>query len=219
MKLEDLLVQEGVAAPKEQIREVLERARADGRHAVEALVEDGVVAEDVLADLLARAAGTVVLDLDRGTLDPEAPHAIEASVARLHLMLPVSMPTAGKLRVAFVNPLDRDALAAVEEATGSRVHSLVGTLSGIRQAIDEAYVGRTTRVVHQPRSELPQEITRKVAGPLPSKDTSPLHRIEQEATMEQRHEALLLALIERGVLTRADYVEALERLLSGRRDG
>jgi hypothetical protein len=218
MNLEELLVQEGVAAPKEQIRQVLDRARGDGRHAIEALVEDGIVAEDVLADLLARAAGTVVVDLDRGTLDEEAPHVISGSAARLHLMLPVSAPTAGKVRVAFVNPLDEEAIAAVEAATSSLVHALVGTLGGIRQAIEKAYANRTTRVVRQPGSEMPQEITRKVAGALPSKDTSPVHRIEQEATIEQRHEALLLALIERGVLTRADYAEALKRLLSGRRD-
>lgn len=218
MKLEDLLVQEGVAAPKEQIRRVLDRARDDGRHAIEALVEDGIVAEDVLADLLARAAGTVVVDLDRGTLDEEAPHAISGAMARERLLLPVAMPSGGKLRVVLANPLDREAIAAVEETTGCPVHVLVGPLGGLRSAIEAAYAGRTTRVVRAPRSEMPHEITRKMAGPLPAKDTSPLHRLEREATIEQRHEALLLALIEKGVLTRADYAAALERLTGGRRD-
>ncbi|MFW5920824.1 MAG: hypothetical protein ACOCUS_03200, partial [Polyangiales bacterium] len=72
-------------------------------------------------------------------------------------------------------------------------------------------------------SEVPSETTQRVeaggardepAGPT----TSPLHRIEHEATMEQRFEALVLALIDAGVITRADYVEALRRLM-GRRDG
>ena len=47
--------------------------------------------------------------------------------------------------------------------------------------------------------------------------TQPHLRLESEATPEQRHEALLLALIDRGAITRADYVAALQRLL-GRTD-
>jgi hypothetical protein len=39
-----------------------------------------------------------------------------------------------------------------------------------------------------------------------------MHRLEHEAPMEQRHEALLLTLIDAGVLTRSDYIAALRRL-------
>lgn len=212
--LEDLLVQEGVAAAREQIREVLDQAARDGRHPAAALVEEGIVSEDVLADLLARAATTVVIDLD-GAIDTDAPHVVSYSVAREMLLLPVAA-IAGKLRVAFVNPLDPAAISAVEEGSALPIQPVVGTLSGTRAAIEKAYAGRTTRVVRAPASEMPHEITQKFdAGEVARKDTSPLHRIEQEATMEQRHEALLLALIERGVLTRADYVEALRRLRRG----
>ncbi len=220
MDLEELLVQEGVAAPPEQIRGVLALASSDGRHAVAALVEEGVIGEDVLADLLARAAGTVVVDLDRGTLDADAAHVLSGAEARELLAIPVAM-AGGKLRVAFANPLDLRARETVEQASGMPVQPLVGTLTGVREAVERAYAARTTRVVRPALSEMPQENTRKVASPHatePGKDTAPLHRLEQEATIEQRHEALLLALIERGVLTRADYVEALKRLLAGKRD-
>jgi len=78
---------------------------------------------------------------------------------------------------------------------------------------------------------LPREITERVGNPVgrgrfPSQDpatepalslgtvhTAPVHRLEDDATIEQRHEALLLALIEAGVITRADYAAALRRLL------
>ncbi len=216
MDLEELLVSEGVAAPREQIRGVLELAERDGRHPAAALVEEGVVSEDVLADLLARASGTIVIDLDRGTLDAHAPHVVSATLARELLLVPVAS-AGGKLRVAFVNPLDADAVRAVQNASGMAIQPLVGTLTGVRQAIELAYASRTTRVVRAASSEMPHEITRKVSAP-EDKDTAPVHRLEQEATMEQRHEALLLALIERGVITRADYAEALKRLLSGRRE-
>ncbi len=220
MDLEELLVQEGVAAPREQIRGVLTLAERDGRHPAAALVEEGIVGEDVLADLLARAAGTVVVDLDHGALDAEAPHAVSGTVARELLFLPVAFAS-GKLRVAFVNPLDEHARRAVERATDMPIQPLVGTLTGVRDAIEQAYAGRTTRVVRPSASEMPPEITRKFADPAmlePSKDTAPLHRLEEEATIEQRHEALLLALIERGILTRAESVDALRRLLARPRD-
>jgi hypothetical protein len=213
--LEDLLVQEGVAAPREQIRDVLERAARDGRYPAAALVEEGIVSEDVLADLLARAVTTVVVDLDQ-PVDADVLHVVAYTVARDHLLLPIEA-VAGKLRVAFVNPLDRAAVAAIEEGSALPIQPVVGTLTGTRNAIEKAYAGRTTRVVRAPASEMPHEITQKfAAGEVPPIDTAPLHRIEQDATIEQRHEALLLALIERGVLTRADYVEALKRLLSRR---
>ena len=41
-----------------------------------------------------------------------------------------------------------------------------------------------------------------------------MHRLEAEATIEQRHEALLLALVEKGLITHAEYSESLRRLLS-----
>lgn len=214
MDLEELLVQEGVAAAPEQIRSALELAERDGRHPAAALVEEGIVSEDVLADLLARASGSVVVDFEQGAIDAEAPHIVSGTVAREFLLLPVAAG-GGKVRCAFVNPLDRDAVRAVENASRLPVQPLVGTLSGLRQAIERAYAGRTTRVVR----EMPHEITRKVAGlSMSEQGTSPVYRLEEEATIEQRHEALLLALIERGLLTRADYTEALKRLLSGRRE-
>lgn len=220
MELEDLLVQEGVAASPAQIRRVLALAEADGRHPVAALVEEGVIGEDVLADLLARASGSVVVDLEQGTIDSEAPHVVSGTLARELLLLPVAS-NGGKVRCAFVNPLDADAVRAVANASGLPVQPLVGTLTGLREAIERVYAGRTTRVVREQLSEMPPEITRKVdalSGRDLARDTATTHRLESEATIEQRHEALLLALIERGVLTRSDYNDALKRLLSNRRD-
>lgn len=48
---------------------------------------------------------------------------------------------------------------------------------------------------------------------IPGSDTSPILRLSPEATLAQKHEALLLALIEAGVISRDDYERALLRLL------
>ncbi|MCB9591938.1 MAG: hypothetical protein H6719_04325 [Sandaracinaceae bacterium] len=214
MRLEDLLVQEGVAIPAEKLRRVLDGAAGSGQHAVEALVDKGLIAEDVLAEVLARACSTVVVDLDR-TPEIEAAQLISKTLAMEQLALPVSSSPGGKLRVAFANPLEPRARELVEEAIGRPIQPLVAPLSAIRRAIEQAFASRTTRVV-KGRGEIAPEQTRKMEAP--STDTAPLHRLEQEATIEQRHEALLLALIEQGVITRADYAEALKRLVSRRRD-
>lgn len=216
MELDELLVQEGVAVAPERIRRVLLEAEAMGRHPVVALVEEGLIVEDVLAEVLARASGTVVVDLEQPA-ETGAAQLISRALAQERLVLPIAKNSGGgRLRVAFANPLDAAARELVEEATRARVQPLVGTLSGIRRAIERAFATRTTRVVSG-RTEIPPEITRRVELQA-SPGTHPLHRLEEEATIEQRHEALLLALIERGLLTRADYMEALKRLLPGRRE-
>lgn len=216
MELEELLVQEGVAAPVAQIRRVLERASENGTHAAAALIEAAIVGEDLLAEVMARVAGTIVIDLDSVRVDLDAPGLVSAEVARSHLVLPLGPPSGGSIRAVFVNPLDDEAIAALETVTGASVQPVVGTLSAVRRAIDQAYRERTTRVLRPAASDMAPEPTRKVVEPASESvrvDTAPLHKLEQEATPEQRHEALLLALIERGVLTRADYTEALKRLL------
>lgn len=198
-------------------------------------IERGVLGEDVLADLLAREAGSVVIDLDRGTVEREAIWLVPESLARAHLAVPVAVDANRTLSVAFADPLDRAGASAIAEATGRAVRALVGTLSSVRRALDREYgkpgdvSGPPTQVLPgtRRRSEPPrtEEIERESipsAAPLPPESTQqlraagttqPAHRIEQEASMAQRHEALLLALIDRGILTRADYAAALARLL------
>lgn len=238
MKLEDVLSQEALA-DAEAVGAARRRADRDGRTTVAALVDDGTVAEDALADALARAVDSVVIDVEAGALDAESVALLPESLARRHLALPVQTDPSGEtLRVAFANPLDGEAIAAVREATGLAVQPLVATVSGVRVAIDREYRAFDTRVIRAAgraereggspergsrSSEVPSETTQRVetgaAGGEPAgPTTSPLHRIENEATLEQRFEALVLALIDAGAITRADYVEALRRLM-GRRDG
>ncbi|MFO0682601.1 MAG: hypothetical protein U0234_11145 [Sandaracinus sp.] len=202
-------------------------------------IERGLLGEDVLADLIAREAGSVVIDLDRGTVEREAIWLVPESLARTHLAVPVAVDANRTLSVAFADPLDRAGASAIAEATGRAVRALVGTLSSVRRALDREY-GKPGEVSGPPTQVLPgtrrrsepprtEEIERESipsAAPLAPESTQqlratgtqPAHRIEQEASAAQRHEALLLALIERGVLTRADYAAALQRVL-GRSEG
>ncbi len=198
-----------------------------------AVIERGILGEEALADLLAREAGSVVIDLDRGTVEREAIWLVPESLARRHLAIAVAVEAHGKgLSVAFADPLDRAGASAIADATGRVVRALVATLSSVRRTLDREY-GKPGEVSGPPTQVLPGK--RRSEPPDPGSEppisepiapehtqrlkasTQPHHRLEEEASPEQRHEALLLALIDRGALTRADYVAALQRLL-GRRD-
>lgn len=203
------------------------------------VIERGLLGEEALADLLAREAGSVVIDLDRGTVEREAIWLVPESLARAHLAVAVAVDANRTLSIAFADPLDHAGASRIAEATGRAVRALVGTLSSVRRALDREYgkpgevSGPPTQVLpgSRRRSEPPrtEEVERDAPASEPSqlapestqqlraRGTQPVHLLEQEATPEQRHEALVLALIDRCVLTRADYVAALQRIL-GRTD-
>ncbi|MDQ3032314.1 MAG: hypothetical protein M3Y87_07865 [Myxococcota bacterium] len=226
MDVLDLLAREGLVA-KSEVASLRRRAGP----VIAAPFDAGLIADDVLADFVAREAGTVVIDLDQGTLEHDAVRLLSEETARQLLAVVVAVEPGGRsVRAAFANPLEDAAISKVAASTGRSVRAMVGTVSGIRRVIDREYGQSATRVMaaaERSRAELAPESTRRVPGtrgrdddePIGSDEvprTLPVHRLEQEATIEQRHEALLLALIEKGVLTRAEYGDALKRLL-GRR--
>ena len=222
--LAELLTREGLLAP--------DTAAYEGE-TVTRTIERGVIGEEALADLLAREAGSVVIDLDRGTVEREAIWLVPESLARAHLAVPVAVDANRTLSIAFADPLDRAGATAIAEATGRAVRALVGTLSSVRRALDREY-GKAGEVTGPPTQVLPgtrrrseppgpEELEREPSIPRESTQktrgagTQPVHSLEAEASAAQKHDALLLALIDRGMLTRADYVEALKRML-GRPD-
>lgn len=211
---------------------------------VGAAVDRKLVGEDVLADLLAREAGSVVIDLDRGTLEAEAVALLGQTLARRSLAVPVALEPGGRaIQVAFANPLDTGTLAAVAASTGCAVRALVGTVTAIRRTLDREYgpepsptvvLGKRasspppkeqrTRPVPTESAELriepsdpsiEQPISPEPTKPLAERapTTMPLHRLEAEATLEQRLEALVAALVERGAISRVEYIEALKRIV------
>ncbi len=198
------------------------------------LLRDEGVAEDALADAVSRAFGTIVVDVDLGTLDSEAVRSLPESIARRFLLVPVARGER-HLRVAFANPLDSAAFEVIRTFTSLEIEPLVGTVSGILAVLDREWRPNTEMLPIPGRSDLPAERTRPTEDGRrrrPTRDAweedwpseasseevtqighaSP-HRLEREATPEQRHEALLLTLIEAGLLTRADYAAVLKRLL------
>jgi len=217
VELAGLIVGEGLVTPAAMDAARTEASRA-GRPLVEVLVDQGVVDELALAEVLARAVGTVVLDLSVRGLDAEVAHLVPEELARRHLAVPIAPDIlTASLRVAFADPLDAAARAALQEVTGLDVAVLVSTVSRVRATLDRQY-GRAERTgageVATPRDDLEPETTRRTDAVLGAERTATAARVAAgaETTADQRHEALLLALIDAGVVTRADYLAALRRL-------
>lgn len=122
------------------------------------VVDAKMVGEDQLADLLAREAGSVVIDLDQGTLETEAVALLGPSLARKSLAVPVALePGAQAIQVAFANPLDTGTMAAIAASTGCEVRALVATVTAIRRALDREYGPEQspTKVIGARRSSPP----------------------------------------------------------------
>ena len=221
--LAGVIVAEGLVAAAAVEGARLESVQAS-RPLAEVLVDRGLVNEGVLADALARAAGRTVVDLAGGSLDAEVVHLVPEELARRYLAVPVAPDRlTASLRVAFVDPFDTAAIAAVQEVTGLDVDVLVTTVSALRALLDRQY-GRPERssrflIPVDKEDDLAPETTRRTdVEPRVERGyaTAPAYRLQDEATPEQRHEALLLALIEAGALSRADYLAVLRRLIEPR---
>ena len=218
MDLAQLLIEQGVDARK--IDDVARRSIQLGAPFVQEVVRAGLVDEEVVADLAARALGTVLVAVEHGELDDESVRLVPKRIAIRHLVIAVARES-DRLRVAFADPFDAEALEAVRRATGLEIDPMVSTLSSIQSAIERAYRG-DTKVVHREatlrqvaatRELLPESTQRVDRAVVDTIATMPVHRVEDEATVEQRVEALVLALIDAGVIARTDYLDALRRLL------
>jgi len=117
---------------------LVEKARGEGQTVHEALEHAGIMSEKELALFLATALNLRTIDLTTYPLDPEVAREIKEGVATRYAVLPVHVEERS-IDVATANPLDIDALKAVEFATGKRVQALVATETDVRDATAHAY--------------------------------------------------------------------------------
>ncbi|MFN7698002.1 MAG: hypothetical protein ACK5U8_08905, partial [Deltaproteobacteria bacterium] len=157
-------------------------------------VDAALVGDEVLADLLARELGTVVIDLDEGMLEAGATELVPEAVARkAHAVAVLAEPGQRTIQVAFANPLDERAVSEVAEATGLRVQPLVAPLSGVRRALDREYGGAPVSeavLARRQRESMVSESTQRLGSgrlsertdELRAPATAPLVRMEARAT-------------------------------------
>ena len=191
----------GLGATAEVVARARARAEARGEPLVRVLAED--LDPEALAEGLADAVGAVVVQLEQGELDETALRLAGPDIAWRHLLLPLARTGAG-LTVAFADPLDKAAVSAIATKTGKNIEALVAPVDEMLEAL--------ARLYGPAPAALPNEATQRLDGHH-SPVTQPMHRLEDEATIEQRHRALVLALVDAGVVTHEAYLAALRRLV------
>ncbi len=218
-------------------RATAELARAesdrDGVALVVTLVDRHRIPEEaILAVLDEETARVALADLE---IDTDAVREVPLDLAERRRLVPVQLELGERriLRVAMADPLDHRAVAEIEAQSGALVEPLLASSSEIEAAIERAYRGLVTKVMHRAR---PDPLPRTQGTPSPASTvrrtpfgaieedrgtprpggrvrTQPIHALEQEATIEQRLRAVLDALVERGILSPDDYQDALRRIL------
>lgn len=229
--LADVLVAEGLASPEQATAAAAEAAQS-GVSLVKAVLGRNIVSEFDLAEALGRALDLPVVDLGGGELDEDAIRLVPADLAERRTLIPMGVDAAARvLRVAIADPLDLDGLAEIERATNLSIAPMVATLSSVGRAIQRYYHRASTKVVPRPSRSSPPpsplagesetdrsfvESTKKMearTAEAMTPGTVPMYSIEEEASVDSRLRALLLVLEERGLLSHAEYVEALRRVL------
>jgi type IV pilus assembly protein PilB len=104
----------------------------------ELLEREGVITERDLATLLSTTLRVPVIDLAAFPLDQQIARVLRESIATKYEVVPVALEE-GTVEVAMVNPLDQEALKAIEFNTGRRVRPTVATRQEIRDALAHCY--------------------------------------------------------------------------------
>ncbi len=115
-----------------------ELCRNEGLAVPEALERQGVMNDRELAERLAPALRLRLVDLVASTLDPTVTRLVKESLASRYEIVPVRVD-GSRLDVATANPLDLEAIKAVEFATGKRVQFVLASRTEVRDAIAHTY--------------------------------------------------------------------------------
>ena len=104
----------------------------------ELLEREGVITERNLATLLSTTLRMRVIDLASFPLDQQVARVLRESIATKYEVVPVALEE-GTVEVVMANPLDQEALKAIEFNTGRRVRASVATRQEIRDALAHCY--------------------------------------------------------------------------------
>jgi type IV pilus assembly protein PilB len=113
-------------------------AGATGESAIDWLVRRGISSEEAISEALAKGLQLGFVDLAAVALDRAVTALVREEVAQHCQIVPLRTRDR-TLVIAMANPLDREALRAVEFATGKKVQVLVATQTAVRDALEHAY--------------------------------------------------------------------------------
>ncbi|MBI3768144.1 MAG: Flp pilus assembly complex ATPase component TadA [Deltaproteobacteria bacterium] len=104
----------------------------------EVLEAEGIITEKDLAVFLATTLRLRLIDLTSYPFDPQMARELKEPIATRYNVVPIRLDE-HSIEVATANPLDIEALKAVEFATGKRVHALIATRQEVHDALAHVY--------------------------------------------------------------------------------
>ncbi len=137
IRLLKFLVQCGRVTPQ-VARDAELAATTDKKSVIEWLAQNRILDEEDLARLLAERLRVPYVNLAAVALDPTVLELVREELATRHRVVPLRAG-GSTLILATANPLDCDAIRAIEFATGRRAQLEVATATAIRDALEHAY--------------------------------------------------------------------------------
>ena len=134
-RLGDLLVAAGALTEK-QLDWALEQQKGTYRRLGEILLESELVSDDDIVEARALQMEMASVQLGDYVIPTELSSLVPESLARAYNLVPVSA-SASKLAVAMANPMDVEAIDAVQRSSKKRVEPLLASELRIQSAIDQ----------------------------------------------------------------------------------
>jgi hypothetical protein len=214
--IEDVLVEAGLI-DEARLRHVRRYARHNGVCLACAAVQIGGITEEALASTLAQALHLSRVDLKAETIDDDAVREVPHDLAEARRLLPLGIDRAARvIRVAMADPLDFDATEEIEMSTGCTVEAVVGRVGEIGDAVSRYYRGVITKMIPRRPVFGAAAATGTPAAKAADPTTQPHHNVADEAPPELALRALVDLLVDKGVLDREVWLEALRRLIKER---
>jgi hypothetical protein len=217
--IEDILLDAGLI-DEARLRHVRRYARHNVVCLARAAVEHGGLAEEVLASTLATRLRLPRVSFATETVDEDAVREVPYDLADGRRLMPLMIDRTGArrvIRVAMADPLDFDATEEIEMSTGCTVDPLVGRVSEIGDAVMRYYRGVITKMIpRRPVFGAALAIGTPAAKSPLEPTTQRHHQVADEAAPELSIRALVDLLVERGIIDRERYQDAVRRLVKER---
>ncbi|MFQ3549217.1 MAG: ATPase, T2SS/T4P/T4SS family, partial [Armatimonadota bacterium] len=136
-RLGDMLVTAGVMN-ESQLNSALEKQKTEFKRLGEILINSGYATEDDITEARALQTDMACIQLEDINIPRNAIEAVAENIARTFQVVPVSV-SSDRISLAMNNPMDVEAIDAVQRYTRKRVIPVLASISGINHALDVIY--------------------------------------------------------------------------------
>lgn len=135
--LEELLIKSKLISPP-QLAVAQRDADMRSKPLAHTLIDLGFVNDRQFAEWLSGAANVPLVDPLRADVVAEFESNVPADFARQHHVVPVDVD-ADQMTIATVDPLDKKTVDALREATGMKIHPVIGIRSQLIDVVNRVY--------------------------------------------------------------------------------